>query len=199
MESQVVPTPSAARGAAKARVIVFVCANCATRPTGAPDWLLRPSRPAFPWSCAVEEVVVPCSGRLQPEHVLKAFEIGADLVCVIACDEDDCHYLEGSCRAGRRVKYIQQLLEDISMDPRRLIICHLPGSAREEMNLGDPRKIAHQAESISQDELSRQVVAVAALVADRLVSLSPSPLRQPSKVDDEVDTAEVEVVEENDE
>ena len=178
---------------------MFVCANCATRPTEAPDWLLRPSRPAFPWSCAVEEVVVPCAGRLQPEHVLRAFETGADLVCVIACDEDNCHYLEGSCRAGRRVKYIHQLLEDIGMDPRRLIMCHLPGSAREEMDLGDPRKIAHQAKSISQEELSRQVAAVAAQVADRLGSLSPSPLHQPRKADDEVVTAEVAVVEENDE
>lgn len=32
----------------------------------------------------MREVVVPCTGRLQPEHLLKPFEAGADLVAVNA-------------------------------------------------------------------------------------------------------------------
>ena len=56
--------------------------------------------PQFSWPFPVREVLVPCTGRLQPEHLLKAFESGSDLVCAIACAEDNCHYAEGSTAAS---------------------------------------------------------------------------------------------------
>jgi F420-non-reducing hydrogenase iron-sulfur subunit len=90
-------------GSAEA-VTAFVCSNCA-RPGLAPTSAgrPRPSVPNFQWPFPVREVLVSCTGRLQPEHVLKAFESGANLVCAVACQEDNCHYLEGSTRCARRV------------------------------------------------------------------------------------------------
>ncbi len=75
--------------AATVAVAAFICANCA-RPGQTPDSAgrLRPTIPEFGWPFHVRQVLVPCSGRLQPEHVLKAFESGADLVVTVSCEKD---------------------------------------------------------------------------------------------------------------
>jgi len=70
---------------------VFLCANCA-RPARAATSAGRPRPvvPEFGWPWPVRQALVSCTGRLQPEHVLKAFESGSEAVCMIACQEDDC-------------------------------------------------------------------------------------------------------------
>ena len=88
-------------------VTIFVCANCARAgqaPTSAGR--PRPAVPDFGWPWPVREILVPCTGRLQPEHVLKAFESGSGVVSIVACEEDNCHYLEGSKRCARRADYL---------------------------------------------------------------------------------------------
>ena len=128
--------PTVSTAAVKA-VTAFVCANCA-RPGQAPDsagWS-RPIVPRFHWPFPVHEVLVPCAGRLQPEHVLKAFESGADVVCAVACREDNCHYLEGSGRCARRVEYLRGILDEVGLGGERLLLFHLPGTAAEDMALG---------------------------------------------------------------
>jgi coenzyme F420-reducing hydrogenase delta subunit len=126
-------------GAAPA-VTVYLCANCA-RPSHAPDCtgLSRLTVPSFEWPIAVQEVLVPCTGRIQPEHVLKEFERGADLVCAISCEEDDCHYLEGSRRCARRVDYLRALLDEVGLGGERVLLFHLPGSANGDTALGAAR------------------------------------------------------------
>ena len=135
MQPTTVPSRSAASSQAPA-VTVFVCVNAARQ--GQPPSSRRrpPSVPSFQWPFAASEVRVPCSGRIQPEHLLKAFETGADAVCVIACEEGNCHHAEGCRRAKRRVEYVGRLLEEIGLGAQRLMLYHLPGSAREDMALG---------------------------------------------------------------
>jgi len=53
----------------------------------------------------VKLIKVPCSGRVKPEYVLKAFAQGADGVLVGGCHFGDCHYKE--------------MLEEFGFDPRR--------------------------------------------------------------------------------
>jgi len=67
-------------------VTLFVCTNSA-RPGVAPSsgGRQRPLPLPVEWPFSAHEIEVPCTGKLQPEHLLKAFEAGADLVCVIAC------------------------------------------------------------------------------------------------------------------
>ena len=69
---------------ASANVTVFRCVNC-SRPGVAPPSAIGPrlSQPGLERPIAVHEVALPCTGKLQPEHLLKAFEAGADAVCVI--------------------------------------------------------------------------------------------------------------------
>jgi hypothetical protein len=68
--------------------------------------------------------------------VLKAFESGADLVCAVGCQEDNCHYLEGSKRCARRVDHVRSILQEIGLGSQRLMFFTLPGTAAEDLALG---------------------------------------------------------------
>jgi len=121
---------------------VFVCANCA-RPARAATsaGYPRPVVPDFGWPWPVRQVLVPCTGRLQPEQVLKAFETGSEAVCMMACEEEDCHYQEGSKRCARRAAFLRAILAEIGLGGERLMLFHLPGTAAEDMALGSGRTV----------------------------------------------------------
>jgi F420-non-reducing hydrogenase iron-sulfur subunit len=161
-------------------VTVFVCANCA-RPgkkyTSANR--TRPALPEFVWPFPVDQIMVPCSGRIQPEHILKTFESGADLVVIIACQEDNCHYIEGSSRCFRRVEFIRSILEEIGLGEERLLLAYLPGSASEDLSVA-AGKTATATES---DSLDRRIVKIRDHVVKTLDMLSPNPLRQMDAVE----------------
>ena len=167
---------SGARPAAAAAPVsvVFVCENSARTgrmPTSGKRF--RPETPNFGWPFPVQEVVVPCAGRLQPEHLLKAFEGGADAVAVVCCEEGNCHHHEGNKRCRRRIEVVSSLLAEIGLGKDRLMLFHLPGSAVQDMALG-----AGAAAPASVDATLGQKVAA---VRDRFVAgvaaLAPTPLR----------------------
>ncbi len=167
---------SGARPAAAAApvIVVFVCENSARTgrmPTSGKRF--RPETPNFGWPFPVQEVVVPCAGRLQPEHLLKAFEGGADAVAVVCCEEGNCHHHEGNKRCRRRIEVVSSLLAEIGLGKDRLMLFHLPGSAVQDMALG-----AGAAAPASVDATLGQKVAA---VRDRFVAgvaaLAPTPLR----------------------
>jgi coenzyme F420-reducing hydrogenase delta subunit len=163
-------------GPASPYVTVFMCANCA-RGSSTPEYALRsrPDVPRFEWPFPAQEVLVPCTGRIQPEHVLKAFESGARLVCAIACGEDNCHYLEGSKRCARRVDYLRGLLDDVGLGGERLVLFNLPGTAAEDTALAAGRP----ASSFSLETAEAEVAAIRAAVVDILQTLTPTPLDIP--------------------
>jgi F420-non-reducing hydrogenase iron-sulfur subunit len=156
-------------------VTIFVCANCA-RASATPETAnrSRPSVPGFDWPFPAQEILLPCTGRLQPEHVLKAFESGARLVCAVACSEDNCHHLEGSKRCARRVDYVKSILDEIGLGADRLMLCHLPGTAAEDLALsaGRPGPV-HDSAAVTA------VAAVRAAVVATLATLTPTPLDIP--------------------
>ena len=63
---------------------------------------------------------LPCSGRIEPLHFLRAFEAGADLVYLIVCPLKVCRYQQGNLRAKKRIAYAQKLIQEIGLDPERL-------------------------------------------------------------------------------
>ena len=65
---------------------------------------------------------LPCSGRIEPLHFLRALEAGADLVYLITCPEKVCRYQQGNLRAGKRIAYARKLIEEIGLDPERLVL-----------------------------------------------------------------------------
>ncbi len=171
------PRSTAAREGSAARpprkVTLFLCVNGA-RPGVAPTSAGRPRPvvPDFRWPLAVEQVLLPCAGRLQPEHVLKAFEAGADAVCAVACREDNCHHLDGSKRCARRVDHVRSILDQVGLGGERLLFFSLPGSAAEDLALG--AGLAAPARGAAA--LDERVAAVREQVVAEVERLPQSPL-----------------------
>jgi F420-non-reducing hydrogenase iron-sulfur subunit len=162
-----------------AGITVFVCANCA-RPGKQPAAAVksRPVVPNFNLPGRVQQIVIPCTGRLQPEHVLKAFESGSSVVSVVACREDNCHFIEGSRRCALRVDYIRSILKEIGLGEGRLVLSYLPGSATEDLALSTG-KIAPGNHS---ESLETQIAAIRDQVIDVLRTYPPSPLQDSAQV-----------------
>jgi F420-non-reducing hydrogenase iron-sulfur subunit len=68
----------------------------------------------------VKIIRVPCSGKVDAIHILKALEKGADGVYVAGCLEGDCHFKNGNTRATQRVNYIKKLLDEIGIGAERV-------------------------------------------------------------------------------
>src|SRR5665811_513022 len=62
---------------------------------------------------------LPCTGRVNPLLILKAFMNGADGVLVSGCHPGDCHYNEGNYYARRRLELLQRMLPAYGIDPGR--------------------------------------------------------------------------------
>jgi F420-non-reducing hydrogenase iron-sulfur subunit len=76
----------------------------------------------------VEIILLPCSGRVDIIHLLKAFEAGADVVFVAGCLEGECHYLTGNIRAKKRVNKLKKDLVQMGLEPERLEMFNLSSS-----------------------------------------------------------------------
>lgn len=62
----------------------------------------------------------PCTGKLESEYFMRAFENGADGVLVAGCEEGNCHFLEGNFLAKKRVQYTRQILSEAGFEMDRL-------------------------------------------------------------------------------
>jgi coenzyme F420-reducing hydrogenase delta subunit len=78
---------------------------------------------------------IPCSGRLEPIHLLKALESFADVAYVMTCPEGECRYFEGNSRAKKRVEKTRNILTDIGLEPERVGI--ITGSKKHPKSLGE--------------------------------------------------------------
>jgi len=65
-------------------------------------------------------ICVPCTGRIDPVFIIKAFENGADGVLISGCHPGDCHYNAGNFHARRRWILFKNLLDFIGIDSSRL-------------------------------------------------------------------------------
>ena len=63
---------------------------------------------------------IPCSGRLDPLHLLRALEEFADAAYLIACPEGTCRYFEGNRRAKKRVERTRWIIRNISLEEERV-------------------------------------------------------------------------------
>lgn len=71
---------------------------------------------------------VPCSGRVNPQFVLRALEDGCDGVLVCGCHPGDCHYVSGNYYAKRRMMIFKRMLEFSGLEPNRFQIRWISGS-----------------------------------------------------------------------
>ena len=102
---------------------------------------------------SVKVIQVPCSGRVDILHLLKAIEDGADGVYVAGCLEGECHFLSGNLKAKKRVQYVKKALEELGIEPERVEMFNL--------SAGEGPRFAE----------------IALEMANRIKQLGPSPVR----------------------
>ncbi len=95
-------------------IVAFCCHYCAYT---AAD-MAGSQRCCYPPNIKI--VRVPCSGKVDAIHIMKAFQKGADGVYVAGCLAGDCHFKNGNVRAERRVQMVRKLLDEIGIGGERL-------------------------------------------------------------------------------
>ena len=103
----------------------------------------------------VKVIQVPCTGRVDIIHLLKAIEDGADGVYVAGCLEGECHFLSGNLKARKRVNYVKKVLEEMGIEPERVEMFNL--------SAGEGPRFA---------EIAREM-------EERIKKLGPSPVGRP--------------------
>lgn len=110
------------------RIIAFLCTWCSY--TGADTaGIARMKSPAN-----IRAIRVPCSGRVAPEWIMRAFDQGADGVLVLGCHIGECHYDSGNHRAAKRIPVLQELLNYAGLEPERLRLDWVSASEGERFS-----------------------------------------------------------------
>jgi coenzyme F420-reducing hydrogenase delta subunit/ferredoxin len=110
------------------KIIGFLCTWCSY--TGAD--LAGTARLKMPWN--MRAVRVPCSGRVSPELIMRAFEEGADGVLVLGCHIGECHYDTGNHRTAKRIPTLKHLLSFAGLEPERLRLDWVSASEGERFS-----------------------------------------------------------------
>ncbi len=88
----------------------------------------------------VRVVVMPCSSKVEIEHLVKMIEQGTDGIQVVRCPDRECHFLNGNIKAENRVKYARNLLDEIDFGCERVAITEGNGFKTEDiLNLAAER------------------------------------------------------------
>ncbi len=65
-------------------------------------------------------VEISCISKLEPQTILRAFEMDADAVLVVGCQAEGCHFDAGHAWAKRRLDHTARLLEAMGFEKQRL-------------------------------------------------------------------------------
>lgn len=96
------------------KIVAFLCRWCSYQ--GAD--LAGTSRLKYPENVRIIRLM--CSGRLDPQFVLKSFKMGADGVLICGCHIGDCHYQEGNVKTMRRFPLLVKLLTQFGIEKERI-------------------------------------------------------------------------------
>ena len=129
-------------------IIVFACHYCAY---AAAD-LAGSMRLQYPSN--IRMIKLPCTGKLEVIHLLRAIEAGADGVYAAGCMEGECHYLTGNLWARKRVDHVKGLLAELGIEPERVEMYNMSSA------------------------MGAKFAEVATEFTQRIKSLGPSPARR---------------------
>jgi F420-non-reducing hydrogenase iron-sulfur subunit len=107
-------------------IVAFCCDYCAHSAAA----LAGSKRMQYP--PGVRIIHSPCTGKIEMEHILEAFEKGTDGVLVVGCLEGGCHFLEGNLRARKRADRVCEVLDEIGLGAERLKMVNLSDSMAVE-------------------------------------------------------------------
>ena len=86
----------------------------------------------FQYPPNVRVIRVMCSGRVEPQFVLRALELGADGVLITGCHIGDCHYLSGNEKAEVRMRMTADLLDMLGIGRDRMRLEWISASEGEK-------------------------------------------------------------------
>ena len=129
-------------------VVGFLCNWCAYRAADLAGVTRTHYSPAF------RPIRVMCSGRVEPELVLRALSLGADGVLIVGCHLGGCHSVDGNVKAARRMALLRPLLAQLDVAPERVDVVWTGASEGARL----------------AEEVDRFVARIAALGALRLPS-----------------------------
>jgi len=129
------------------QIVAYACEHCAY---AAAD-LAGALRMQYPPEIKI--VLLPCTGKLDVLLALQALEDGVDGVMVAGCLPGDCHYQDGNVNARRRVEHLQQILQQIGLQPQRVQMFNMSSA------------------------MAGQFVAAATQMAEQILALGHNPLR----------------------
>ncbi len=101
-------------GGFEPKIVAFVCNWCTY--LGAD--LAGTNRLEYPPNVRI--IRLPCTGRIDFNLPVKAFEMGADAVLVSGCHPGDCHYTSGNFHARRRWMLFRELLDTLGIEMDRI-------------------------------------------------------------------------------
>lgn len=101
------------------RILALCCHYCAY---AAAD-LAGSTRLQYPPNVRV--LRLPCTGKVDIDYVMKAFESGVDGVIVAGCLEGGCHFEEGNLYAKKRVGLAKEVLAEAGIEGDRLEMFNL--------------------------------------------------------------------------
>ena len=96
------------------KIVAFCCNWCSY--AGADS--AGNARASYPTNIKI--IRVPCSGRVNPLFILRAFEKGADGVIICGCHPGDCHYTTGNYYTRRRMALLISMLDYMGVDKGRI-------------------------------------------------------------------------------
>lgn len=132
----------------KPKILVFCCNWCSYAGADLAGVSRLQMKPNF------RVIRTMCSGRVDPEFILRAFQKGADGILVAGCHLGDCHYIGGNYRTRRRIALLKYLIKQFGLNPDRLAL-----------------------EWISAGEAQRFASTVNGFI-EKIEKLGPSPLRR---------------------
>jgi F420-non-reducing hydrogenase iron-sulfur subunit len=96
------------------KIIAFLCNWCSYE---CADSVGRAQK-EYPSNLRIVRVM--CSGRVDPQFVIKAFKEDAEGIMILGCHPGECHYKEGNYQALRRYVVLKKMLAQFGIEGERL-------------------------------------------------------------------------------
>jgi F420-non-reducing hydrogenase iron-sulfur subunit len=96
------------------KIIAFLCNWCSYE---CADSVGRAQK-EYPSNLRIVRVM--CSGRVDPQFVIKAFKEDAEGIMILGCHPGECHYKEGNYQSLRRYIFLKKMLEQFGIEGGRL-------------------------------------------------------------------------------
>jgi heterodisulfide reductase subunit A len=113
-DSLIAQTEAAVEEKPQEKIVVFACNWCSYAASDAAGI----SRLQYPSNARVIRTM--CSGRVDEDFILRAFELGAPIVLVSGCHFGDCHYINANHWTQRRLDRLWNKLEKLGIRTERL-------------------------------------------------------------------------------